>query len=101
MKKKILIGSILAALLMLSMPVISNIQAQPTLVSGYKETEECNICPNILDEKPPCDNPFCDSALLIINLLTSGILPFVIIKIIVTSFIWVPLNRWYNNNCYC
>lgn len=42
--KKILIGSIFATLLMLSMPVISNIQAQPTAI--MKKTENCSICPS-------------------------------------------------------
>jgi hypothetical protein len=46
MKKKLWIGSIFAALLILSMPVISNIQAQsaPDTTHKSKETEECSIC---------------------------------------------------------
>ena len=54
MKKKILIGSIFAALLMLSMPVISNIQAQPT--ATIEKTENCSICPI----KTSDGRPFCN-----------------------------------------
>jgi hypothetical protein len=41
MKKKILIGSIFTILLMLSMPMISNIQAQP---ANNSVSDECEIC---------------------------------------------------------
>jgi hypothetical protein len=44
MKKKILFGSILAALLMLSMPVISNAQAKLTITSESDEPDECDFC---------------------------------------------------------
>ena len=44
MKKKVLIISISVALLMLSMPVISNIQAQPATTPEIKEPDDCNIC---------------------------------------------------------
>ena len=40
MKKKILIGSIFAVLLMLSMPVVSNIQAQPMLAESRNKSIE-------------------------------------------------------------
>ena len=49
MKKKILIGSIFAALLMLSLPVVSNIQAQSTPATIAEEDNECKICPKISD----------------------------------------------------
>lgn len=46
MNEKILIGSIFAAILMLSMPVISNIQAQPTpATTPTEDNEGCSICP--------------------------------------------------------
>ena len=44
MKKKILLGSILVIVLMLSTPMISNISAKTTVVSEEKETEECSTC---------------------------------------------------------
>jgi hypothetical protein len=40
MKKKIIMGSVFAALLMLSMPMISSIQAQ----TSVENNKECNIC---------------------------------------------------------
>ena len=43
MKRKILIGSIFAALLMLSMPIISTIQVQSTS-SKTENDNECSLC---------------------------------------------------------
>jgi hypothetical protein len=52
MKKKIIICSILAVLLMLSIPMISNIQAQPVQIN-----EKTN---NLLDiQTKPTEGPFC------------------------------------------
>ena len=46
MKKKIIIVSIFAAILMLAMPLISNMQAQPVPTAVKEETtNECTICP--------------------------------------------------------
>jgi len=49
MKKKIIIGSIFTILLMLSMPMITNIQA---------EENNCSICPYKI--KSPSGRPICD-----------------------------------------
>jgi hypothetical protein len=45
MNKKIVLLSIFATLIMLSMPVISSINAQPT-VSKLEKNNECSICPS-------------------------------------------------------
>jgi len=50
MKKKIIIGSILAVILMLSMPMISSIQAQTVLTTEINTKKECQSC---RDSEPP------------------------------------------------
>lgn len=52
---KIIIGSIFAALLMLSMPVISNIQAQQSTTIKEKNNAQCGIC----TKSSSTIRPFC------------------------------------------
>jgi hypothetical protein len=68
MKKKILIVSIFVVLLMLSMPMILNLQAQPIPMTEINKENECNICPDF----DACDYPIrCRITGAILNVLNS------------------------------
>ena len=57
MKKKIIFISIFTVLLMLSMPIISNIQAKQLTKTAIKENRECNICSKIKNPLSTTDPP--------------------------------------------
>ncbi|UCH71494.1 MAG: hypothetical protein JSW62_03595 [Thermoplasmatales archaeon] len=53
MKKKMLIIGVFAVLLMLSMPMVSNIQAQSATIPA-EDDNDCSICANPLPFRPVC-----------------------------------------------
>ena len=91
MKKKILIVSIFAALILLSMPVISNIQAQETISSINKKSEQITQMESVLklngddddDDEGPGDF-WC--SFLAVGVVISGLLSLTILGVTITEW---------------